>query len=636
MGEVKLDPNIHGRAPPPPKEHRAPGAAPDARAPGAPRQQQGQRGERHQSAQQHRGEDLARGAQHARSAGEGSDFAAPESERGRAARLADLKAREELAKRAVDEAMEAVEATQHPDMETLVLEAATDELSADADSGPNGVDAALDAASAALEMAKAGDTEHAREATKRAALGTLEAASHTLEGLAESEGKLEREASRAANEVVRTEGMPEGWKEHLDPASGRVYYERPDGTTQWERPQAMGSAGEGGEDELELETEMRRSRSLLQMGDPEDDGEDGDEDANEDKELSDEAKRVLSSDYRDYAFGYDYADGLGGAFGANDDDYYALRRSAMFDYYEHGASFPGGDHSSSWDQYVYVDAHVLCTPVVADIDGDGAEELIMSVSYFFDQDKYSSAAKKAELGEDVDPAYYVGGGIVVYSLDSNFMAQYPDSMPGYLKWSTHLDLTTDIVQYRAYIYSSPTVADVDGDGKMEVVVGTSVGFVYVLDAENGNAKPGWPVQMGEIQGQVAVGDVNGDGRCGRVIQRGGSLTRARSLMSQAPAARAVVPESDSRATRASTERMAPASTLLPRTREATSRLLTRMVASFGSATSVLLYPRERHLAMPTVTAWSRWWWAPPRATCTCSREQRACRSPTFHFAPSAR
>merc|ERR1719217_772673 len=84
-------------------------------------------------------------------------------------------------------------------------------------------------------------------------------------------------------------------------------------------------------------------------------------------------------------------------------------------------------------------------------------------------------------------------------------------MPGYLKWSTHLDLTTDIVQYRAYIYSSPTVADVDGDGKMEAGVGTSVGFVYVLDAENGNAKPGWPVQMGEIQGQVAVGDVNGDG-----------------------------------------------------------------------------------------------------------------------------
>ena len=29
----------------------------------------------------------------------------------------------------------------------------------------------------------------------------------------------------------------------------------------------------------------------------------------------------------------------------------------------------------------------------------------------------------------------------------------------------HLDLTTDDTKYRAYIYSSPTVADLDGDGK---------------------------------------------------------------------------------------------------------------------------------------------------------------------------
>ncbi len=36
------------------------------------------------------------------------------------------------------------------------------------------------------------------------------------------------------------------------------------------------------------------------------------------------------------------------------------------------------------------------------------------------------------------------------------------------------------------------------------------GFLYVLD-HRGAAKPGWPVQMGEIQGQPAAADVNGDG-----------------------------------------------------------------------------------------------------------------------------
>lgn len=63
---------------------------------------------------------------------------------------------------------------------------------------------------------------------------------------------------------------------------------------------------------------------------------------------------------------------------------------------------------------------------------------------------------------------------------------------------------------RAYVYSTPTLADLDHDGKLEVIAATSVGFIYVLDAM-GELKPGWPVQMGEIQAQVAVADVNGDG-----------------------------------------------------------------------------------------------------------------------------
>lgn len=36
------------------------------------------------------------------------------------------------------------------------------------------------------------------------------------------------------------------------------------------------------------------------------------------------------------------------------------------------------------------------------------------------------------------------------------------------------------------------------------------GFVYVVDCE-GRTLEGWPLQMGEVQAQVAAGDVNGDG-----------------------------------------------------------------------------------------------------------------------------
>lgn len=74
----------------------------------------------------------------------------------------------------------------------------------------------------------------------------------------------------------------------------------------------------------------------------------------------------------------------------------------------------------------------------------------------------------------------------------------------------HLDLSTDSTQFRAFAYSSPTVADLDGDGKLEIVVGTSVGFLYAL-THDGNTVSGFPLQMGEIQGQVSVADVNDDG-----------------------------------------------------------------------------------------------------------------------------
>lgn len=38
--------------------------------------------------------------------------------------------------------------------------------------------------------------------------------------------------------------------------------------------------------------------------------------------------------------------------------------------------------------FVYIDAHILATPAIADLDGDGAEELVVAVSYFYDRQYY--------------------------------------------------------------------------------------------------------------------------------------------------------------------------------------------------------------------------------------------------------
>lgn len=67
------------------------------------------------------------------------------------------------------------------------------------------------------------------------------------------------------------------------------------------------------------------------------------------------------------------------------------------------------------------------------------------------------------LPKEVDISQYVGGGIVVFNLRTRN-----------LRWQQHLDLSTDHTQYRAYIYSAPTLVDLNRDGKMEIIVGTSM------------------------------------------------------------------------------------------------------------------------------------------------------------------
>lgn len=84
------------------------------------------------------------------------------------------------------------------------------------------------------------------------------------------------------------------------------------------------------------------------------------------------------------------------------------------------------------------------------------------------------------------------------------------------------------------IYAPPTVADLDGDGRLvfsqlnvfrrtslynfynslhirkEVIVGTALGLLYVMDGESGFVRRFFPMQFNSIQAAVSVADVTGD------------------------------------------------------------------------------------------------------------------------------
>jgi outer membrane protein assembly factor BamB len=78
----------------------------------------------------------------------------------------------------------------------------------------------------------------------------------------------------------------------------------------------------------------------------------------------------------------------------------------------------------------------------------------------------------------------------------------------------------------AEIWASPKLYDFDGDGKLEIVIATRGGQVYVLNSD-GTVKTGWPKSTGNaIFGTSAIGDIDGDGLAEIVVGNDGGLVYA--------------------------------------------------------------------------------------------------------------
>ena len=238
---------------------------------------------------------------------------------------------------------------------------------------------------------------------------------------------------------------------------------------------ALGMDGPG-EEGLGMDDYMpyleRRSRNFGGFGDG------GPEDMDL-SELTDDG--MVPPDYRGISYG-----GGGISYGGGSE---GVANGYVRDFY-YGSGIEGDTDS----KYVFVDAHVLSSPALADVNNDGKLELIMAVSYYFD------AADYAGKDLDYDISNYVAGAIVCWDIEGQKWS-----------WVVNLDLTTDKTLLKAYIYGSPTVVDLDGDGRSEVVVGTAMGLLYVLDGDTGFVRRHFPMQFGPIESQIAVVDLTGDG-----------------------------------------------------------------------------------------------------------------------------
>ena len=140
----------------------------------------------------------------------------------------------------------------------------------------------------------------------------------------------------------------------------------------------------------------------------------------------------------------------------------------------------GGPTPTSWTNHTGLGQ--IGSPAVADLDGDGRDEVVLAT---------------------VGGSGGLPGRLEAWRHDGTDLPGFP------------VDLTSGSVR-------TPALADLDGDGDLEILVATNTGLR--VHEHSGAPVAGWPT-TGSMA-EVAVGDIDGDGRPEVVVSRVGSSALA--------------------------------------------------------------------------------------------------------------
>ncbi len=202
-----------------------------------------------------------------------------------------------------------------------------------------------------------------------------------------------------------------------------------------------------------------------------------------------------------------------------------------------------------------IDVGGYSTPILADIDGDGDLDLVMgedygTLKYYQNTGTTSNPAYEAKTGDDnpfngIDVGYYSTPTLADIDGDGDLDLVMGEAY-GTLKYYQNTG-TTSSPAYEAKTggnnpfngidvggYSTPTLADIDGDGDLDLVVGEQNGTLKyyqntgttsnpAYEAETGDSNPFNGIDVGRYS-KPTLADIDGDGDLDLVVgERNGTL-----------------------------------------------------------------------------------------------------------------
>lgn len=142
-----------------------------------------------------------------------------------------------------------------------------------------------------------------------------------------------------------------------------------------------------------------------------------------------------------------------------------------------------GTLRSGWPQSMPLP--IAATPAVGDLLGNGGREIVVA------------SGNNTSLATAATITAFMPNGTVLWS----------KSPPIYSSTGTGNDM-----------FSSPAIGSLNGDGNMDVVVGSFDQYVWAYDGKTGNVLPGWPVFVRDaVWSSPALADLDGSGRLEVII-----------------------------------------------------------------------------------------------------------------------